>query len=31
QMRLLGLSGQDIVLLQTLSRTYPEPQYLYQS
>ena len=28
QMRLLGLSGQDIVLLQTLSRTYPEPQYL---
>jgi len=31
QMRLLGLSGQDIVLLQTLSRTYPEPQYLCQS
>lgn len=31
QMRLLGLSGQDIVLLQTLSRIYPEPQYLYQS
>lgn len=31
QMRLLGLSGQDIILLQTLSRTYPEPQYLCQS
>lgn len=31
QMRLWGLSGQDIVLLQTLSRTYPEPQYLCQS
>jgi len=31
QMRLLGLSGQDIVLLQTLSCTYPEPQYLCQS
>jgi len=30
QMRLWGLSGQDIVLLQTLSRIYPEPQYLYQ-
>jgi len=28
QMRLLGLSGQDIVLLQTLSHTYPEPKYL---
>ncbi len=28
QMRLLGLSGQDIVLLQTLSHIYPEPQYL---
>lgn len=28
QLRLLGLSGQDIVLLQTLSHTYPEPQYL---
>jgi len=31
QMRLLGLSGQDIILLETLSRTYPQPQYLYQS
>ena len=31
QMRLLGLSGEDIVLLQTLSHTYPTPQYLYQS
>jgi len=28
QMRLWGLSGQDIVLLQTLSNNYPEPQYL---
>jgi protease IV len=27
QMRLLGLSGQDIVLLQTLSHVYPQPQY----
>ena len=31
QMRLLGLSGEDVVLLQTLSHTYPTPQYLYQS
>lgn len=31
QMKLLGLSGQDIILLQTLSQTYPQPQYLYQS
>ena len=31
QMKLLGLSGEDIVLLQTLSHTYPTPQYLYQS
>ena len=31
QMRLLGLSGQDIILLETLSDTYPQPQYLYQS
>ena len=31
QMRLSGLSGQDMVLLQTLSCTYPEPQYLCQS
>jgi len=30
QMRLLGLNGEDIILLQTLSRTYPTPQYLYQ-
>jgi protease-4 len=30
QMRLLGLSGQDYVLLQALSQTYPRPQYLYQ-
>jgi len=31
QMRLSGLSGQDMVLLRTLSCTYPEPQYLCQS
>jgi protease-4 len=31
QMRLLGLDGQDVILLETLSRTYPQPQYLYQS
>jgi len=31
QMKLLGLSGQDMILLQTLSHTYPQPQYLYQS
>jgi protease-4 len=31
QMRLLGLSGQDVILLETLSHTYPQPQYLYQS
>lgn len=31
QMRLLGLDGQDIILLETLNRTYPQPQYLYQS
>jgi protease-4 len=30
QMKLLGLNAQDIILLQTLSRSYPEPQYLYQ-
>jgi protease-4 len=29
QMKLLGLNGEDIILLQTLSQTYPEPQYLY--
>ena len=28
QMKLLGLSGQDIILLETLSHTYPQPQYL---
>ena len=28
QMRLLGLNGQDIVLLQVLDYAYPEPQYL---
>ncbi|MCK4354581.1 MAG: signal peptide peptidase SppA [Dehalococcoidia bacterium] len=28
QMRLLGLSGQDIALLQALNHTFPEPQYL---
>jgi len=28
QMRLLGLNGQDIVLLQVLNYAYPEPQYL---
>lgn len=31
QMRLLGLDGQDIILLESLSQTYPQPQYLYQS
>ena len=31
QMKLLGLSGLDIILLETLSHTYPQPQYLYQS
>ncbi|MCD6599401.1 MAG: signal peptide peptidase SppA [Dehalococcoidia bacterium] len=28
QMRLLGLDGQDMVLLQVLNYAYPEPQYL---
>jgi len=28
QMRLLGLNGQDIAMLQALSHTFPEPQYL---
>ena len=28
QMRLLGLNGQDMVLLQVLNYAYPEPQYL---
>jgi protease-4 len=31
RLRLLGLNGQDIILLQILSNTYPQPQYLYQS
>lgn len=31
QMKLLGLRGQDVVLLETLSHSYPQPQYLYQS
>jgi len=30
RMRLLGLDAQDIVLLQTLRRTCPQPQYLCQ-
>lgn len=29
QMKLLGLSGQDIILLQTLTQTYPQPQFFY--
>jgi len=28
RMRLLGLDGQDIVLLESLSHAYPQPQYL---
>jgi len=28
KLRLLGLSGQDIVLLETLTQTYPQPRYL---
>ena len=31
QLKLWGLSGEEIVLLQTLSRTYPQPQYLCRS
>jgi protease-4 len=31
QMRLLGLSAQDVILLETLSHGYPQPQFLYQS
>ena len=31
QLKLLGLSGEDIVLLQTLSHAYPQPQFLYIS
>ncbi len=28
KLRVLGLSGQDIVLLETLTQTYPQPRYL---
>lgn len=28
KLRLLGLGGQDIVLLETLTHTYPQPRYL---
>ncbi len=31
QLKLLGLGGEDIILLQTLSHSYPRPQYLYLS
>ena len=31
QMRLLGMSGEDILALQALSTTYPRPQYLCSS
>ncbi|MDY7019227.1 MAG: signal peptide peptidase SppA [Chloroflexota bacterium] len=31
QLKLWGLGGEDIVLLQTLSRSYPQPQYLCES
>ena len=31
QLRLLGLSAQDMILLETLSQGYPQPQFLYQS
>ncbi len=31
QMRLWGLSAQDIILLETLSHNYPQPRFLYQS
>jgi protease-4 len=31
QLRLWGLSAQDIILLETLSHSYPQPQFLYQS
>jgi len=30
QARLWGLSAQDIVLLETLSQSYPQPKFLYQ-
>jgi len=31
QLRLSGLSAQDIILLEILSHNYPQPQFLYQS
>lgn len=31
QARILGLSAQDIILLETLSHNYPQPRFLYQS
>lgn len=31
QMKLLGLNGEDIILLQALSQSYPQPQFLYLS
>ena len=31
QLRLWGLSAQDVILLETLSHGYPQPQFLYQS
>jgi len=31
QLRLCGLSAQDVILLETLSHGYPQPQFLYQS
>ena len=31
QMRLWGLSAQDIILLEILSHNYPQPRFLYQS
>jgi protease-4 len=31
QLRLWGLSAQDIILLETLNHGYPQPQFLYQS
>jgi protease IV len=30
RVRLWGLTAQDIILLETLNRTYPEPVFLYQ-
>jgi len=31
QTRILGLSAQDMILLETLSHNYPQPLFLYQS